>query len=82
MTVMAYLSKTIESFSPEVMHTINIVPFAEFLQGDLETNTRNLLFKIFAFSALLWLSLEARLNVKKVAFSLFWVDSTCVQVNQ
>lgn len=71
MTVMAYLSKTIESFSPEVMHTFNIVPFAEFLQGDLETNTRNLLFKIFAFSALLWLSLEARLNLKKVAFSLF-----------
>ena len=71
MIVLAYLTKAVESFSPDIIHTFNLLPFTEFLEGNLETNVRSLLFKSFVFCGLIWLSLEAQLNVKKVAYGLF-----------
>nr|WP_067297812.1 right-handed parallel beta-helix repeat-containing protein [Marinobacterium profundum] len=57
------------SFAPET-GPFSLIPFSGLLQGQMHTNVASLLAKLYVFSALIWIAIEAGLKAQRAAILL------------
>ncbi len=83
---------SLAAFSPEAGE-FSLIPLSGFLQGDMHTNAGSLLNKLFIYSAVIWLAIEAGFNGRRTAiivaiiallleFLQIWMPSRSAEIGE
>ncbi|MEH6648955.1 MAG: right-handed parallel beta-helix repeat-containing protein [Motiliproteus sp.] len=83
---------SLAAFSP-LAGEFSLIPLSGFLQGDMHTNVGSLLSKLFIYSAIVWLAIEAGINGRKTAilvaalallleFLQIWMPSRSAEIGE